>query len=120
MADVSADNALHEAAHATVARLLGIPVVEASAVLPSPCVRTRHRIAELEKITMVDLAGLCVDTTPEAIETDLANAKQHAQRLVRMRHGLALDELDAPIGSRSNKATGAPTHVNGRPSGEEP
>lgn len=37
MAEVSADNALHEAAHATVARLLGIPVISATVALPAAC-----------------------------------------------------------------------------------
>lgn len=71
MADVSAENALHEACHATVARLLGIPVVSATAALPKPLVRTLSRLVDLEKITMVDLAGLAVDTVHEAIEADM-------------------------------------------------
>ena len=45
---------------------------------------------------MVDLAGLCVDSEPVRIEQDLANARHHVQRHVRLLHGLALDAAMTP------------------------
>lgn len=91
MADISIADAKHEAAHCVVARLLNLPVAEATAALPDPHVKTLHRLVDLEKVAMVALAGLCIDSAPEAIAMDLANAKQHLGRFVRARHGVALD-----------------------------
>jgi hypothetical protein len=56
---------LHEASHATIARALEIEVVHVVTDPADPHVRTRHRpggtvgerIALLEKLAMVDLAG---------------------------------------------------------------
>ena len=90
MADVTPADALHEATHATIARLLALPVVSATAALPKPCVRTRHRIFyDLEKVAQVALAGLAVDSAPVAIAADLRNARQYAGQLVLIRHGLS-------------------------------
>jgi phosphate uptake regulator len=105
MAEVTIDNATHEAAHATVARLLGLPVVSATAALPKPLVRTLHRplvSLDLEKEAKVALVGLALDSTPEGIEADLRNARQYAGQLVLIRHGLAggvklTEELKAEV-----------------------
>lgn len=103
MAEVTIDNATHEAAHCVVARLVGLPVVSASAALPEPCVRTRHRpLYDLEKVAQVALAGLAVDSAPEAIEADLRNARQYAGQLVLIRRGLSgrvklTDELNTEV-----------------------
>lgn len=91
MVDVTPADALHESCHATVARLLGLPVISATAALPKPLVRTKHRVLDLPKIAQVDLAGLAVDSEPVAIEMDLANARKHVTQWVRLQHGLPLD-----------------------------
>jgi hypothetical protein len=87
--------AKHEAAHAVVARALGIEVVHATAAAKDAHVKTRCRAspATLEKLAIVDLAGLAVDYSRAACEMDLRNATNHAQRVVLMRHGLAEDGL---------------------------
>jgi hypothetical protein len=65
----------HDACHATVARLLNIEVVHATASGDHPHVRTRFQNRDLEKIATVDLSGLATDgSSPETIALDERNA----------------------------------------------
>jgi hypothetical protein len=85
----------HEAAHAVVARALGIQVTHATAV-DRPHVKTRYRTCDLEKVVAVDLAGVAMDTSPEAIAADMSNAQRNARQAVLVRHGLAEDAAMPP------------------------
>src|SRR4029077_20751062 len=96
MADETIAVAKHEAAHAVVARALGIQVVHAIAG-DHPNVRTGYRPSDTEKVVAVDLAGLAVDfSTDDAIEKDMTNARKRAREAVALRHGLAEDAALTP------------------------
>jgi hypothetical protein len=94
--DETATIARHEACHAVVARVLGIQVKEA-VTGERPHVTTRYQECDLEKVVTVDLAGLAMDSTPEAVAKDMRNAQQRAREAVLVRHGhdLAEDQLEA-------------------------
>jgi hypothetical protein len=88
---------LHEASHATIARALEIEVVHVVTDPADPHVRTRHRpggtvgerIALLEKLAMVDLAGAVIEPDDVASGADQANAKRRCEEVVRLQRGVA-------------------------------
>jgi hypothetical protein len=107
---VDEEIARHEAAHAVVARALGIQVLLATAGEDAR-VRTRYQDRDLEKIVTIDLAGLAMDASPEAASQDLRNATEHAERVVLMRHGTdrltpdLRDEVTALVGRLRSTAS---------------
>jgi hypothetical protein len=88
--------ALHEAAHAVVARVLGVRVVRAT--VDPPCVRTKQGVSEddLERLIIVDLAAMAVDSSAYACVPDEENASRRCREIVRLRHRLAMDAIMAP------------------------
>jgi hypothetical protein len=102
----------HEACHATVARLLNIEVVHATASGDHPHVRTRFQNRDLEKIATVDLSGLATDgSSPETIALDERNAVARCEQSVLMRHGTRTitpdlrDEVTALVNRCAQAAT---------------
>jgi hypothetical protein len=84
---------VHESAHATVARLLGVSVVAISVADEQPFCRTRTRcsnipadeVERLKRLAIVDLAaGILDDET--ACLLDLAAAADRCQQIIRLRH----------------------------------
>lgn len=88
--------AIHEAGHATIARMLGIEVVRASAKPGAAAVRTRYKIGgstaaeaaeTIEALIVVDLAGATAEqratgrSEPGAARADERNALRRALRL---------------------------------------
>lgn len=96
--------ALHEAAHAVTARVLGVQVVHAIAAGDNPHVRTRFRrsrtreetINSLKRLVAVDLAGPVIEEDPnsEAAETDRCHAFARTKKVIALKDGVAVDELD--------------------------
>jgi hypothetical protein len=87
--------ALHEAAHATIAKLVGIEVVSVSIDESNPHVRTRYRpgrtvaerIAALERLAVVDLAGTAIEPPP-ASAGDERNARRRIEQIIMLQYGL--------------------------------
>jgi hypothetical protein len=85
--------AIHESAHATVARLLGIEVVAISVDAEQPHCRTRTRCSDnandevkrLTNLTLIDLAAGIVDDEAACV-LDLAAAVDRCQQIIRLRH----------------------------------
>ena len=92
--------ALHEAGHATVARLLGIEVTAVSVDPDDAYVTTRHRrggdagpgVAILERLAIVDLVGTVIEPPP-ASATDQENAMRRCAEVVRLKLDIADDEV---------------------------
>lgn len=89
--DEAAARALHESAHACIARLVGIEVMAVSIAGDDPLCRTRWRRRgapfALEAMIVVDFASSAGGDIEEATITDLANAKERCFQIVRMLHG---------------------------------
>jgi hypothetical protein len=86
---------IHESAHAVIARRLGVEVARVVCDPAGPYVTTRHprggstarRIAMLQRLALIDLAGAVIELEPEAADTDEANARRRCAEIIRLRHG---------------------------------
>jgi hypothetical protein len=84
--------ALHEAAHAVIARHLGVMVLHAIAEGDNPHVRTRSpwgpddvtKVKTLERQAIIDLADAAVEDDPksEAASADIANAIKRCEQII--------------------------------------
>ncbi|MGO9049545.1 MAG: hypothetical protein ACLP19_05230 [Xanthobacteraceae bacterium] len=76
----------HEAAHATIARLLGVEVIQATADPADPHVRTRFQntVPMLAKLATIDLAGAAMEEGHGHGEADEANAAARCAQMVGM------------------------------------
>ena len=109
--------ATHESAHATIARRLDIDVIRVSAGEDDAYVRTRSRyggsvgqkLAALERLIVVDLAGAAAERQREASCADEMNALNKAARVILLREGsqedALLDRRTARRGSRIGRAS---------------
>ena len=95
--------ALHEAAHATIAHILGVRVKRAVAIGPDPHVRTltprrgdRDELANWKRcLAVIDFAGAAVETEAnDAVETDRRNAFCRCRQAIALEDGVGVEELD--------------------------
>jgi hypothetical protein len=86
---------LHEASHCVAAKMLGVEIVRVVCDPDDAYVTTRHRRARaraealdmLERLAVIDLAGVAVDPVPGAAGDDERHAHERIEQIVRLRAG---------------------------------
>jgi hypothetical protein len=81
--------ARHEAAHAVIARLVGVEVRVATIGPDGPRISTRYHPDEIAidaRSALVDLAGVCMERESPPARADIRNASRRCGKIVRARH----------------------------------